>query len=112
MRIVAARLPGEACGRDPVLHRDVLELRLHQSRDHLIRLSLVVKEIADALLIAAQESVDLLDARHMNAGGIDQREGGQALRAANRKLRRDPAAERHADEMNRMESEMVEDVEI
>src|SRR5262249_8917859 len=94
------------------LHGNVLELGLREARDHLIGLSLIVKEITDALLVGAQEGVDLRDARNMNAGGIDQREGGKPLRAADCKLRCNPAAERHADEMNAVKIELVEEVEI
>jgi len=34
----------------------------------------VMEEVANPLLVGAQEGVDLLNARHMDAGGIDQRE--------------------------------------
>lgn len=62
-------------------------------RDHLVGARLVMEEIADALLVGAQERVDLLDAVDVQAGGADQGKGGKTAGVAHRKLRRDPAAE-------------------
>ena len=72
----------------------------------------IVKEVADELLVGAQERIDLRDARHENADGADQGERGEPARVAYRKLGRDPAAEVVADEMDVGELELVEQVEI
>ncbi len=112
VRIVGARLPRELRGGDPVLHIDVFEFRTQQPRDHLVGARRVMEEIADALLVAAQEEVDLLGARHMDAGGADQRQRREPVGVADRKLGGDPAAERRPDEMDAVEIELLEEVEI
>src|SRR6516165_7990274 len=57
LRVVAARLPDQPCGRRPVLQQDILEFRPPRAREGLIGELLVVKEIADPLLVIAQEGV-------------------------------------------------------
>ena len=73
---------------------------------------LIVEQVADALLVVAQEGVDLRHALDMDAGGADQRQRGEPAGVAHRKLGRDPAAERDADQMDAVEIELVEEVEI
>jgi hypothetical protein len=48
----------------------------------------------------------------MDAGGADQGQRVEALRVADRKLGRDPAADRESDEIDVLKIELIEDVEI
>ena len=112
MRIVAARLPGEARRGGLVLEADILELGAGGALHHRVGARRIVEEIADALLVGAQEGIDLGDARHENAGGAHQRQRGDTARVAHRELGRDPAAEIVADEMDVRQIELVEQIEI
>src|SRR5262245_65742749 len=98
MRCVAARLPRELRGRHSVLHRDLFKFQLAEPRDRRVRVLLVVEEITDALLVRAQERVDLRDALDMDAGCPGERQRGKPARVADGEFGGDPAAEREADE--------------
>ena len=78
MRIVAARLPHQPCAGGPVLEVGVLELRPLRRGDHRLGAVLVVEQVADALLVGAQEGIDLLHAVDMDAGGADERQRSEA----------------------------------
>ena len=112
IRIVAARLPGDLGDRGAVLQRDVFQFRPQRACDDVVGLFLIVKEVAQPLLVAAQERIELLDAGDMETGGAGQRERGQPLRAAHGELRGDPAAERQPDQVDVLEFQLVEQVEI
>ena len=73
---------------------------------------LIVKEVAQPLLVAAQERIELLDAGEVKPGGAAERERGQALRVAHGELGGDPAAERQPDQVHVLELQLVEHVEI
>ena len=67
------------------LRRDVFELGLQHARDHLVGALLIVEQVADALLVGAQERIDLRDALDVDAGGsrpASARRGGCVLRTA------------------------------
>src|SRR5215471_18785051 len=67
---------------------------------------LIVEQVADALLLVAQEGIHLRYVVEMDSGGSDERERGQAGRVAHRRLRGNPAAERTPDEMDTGEVEL------
>src|SRR6266852_5543556 len=112
MRIMAARLPGQLRGGDAVLHGDVGVLRGEPYLDHLVGTRLVMEKIADALLVGAQERIDLVYPVDVKAGGADQGERGKPAGITHRDLRGDPAAKRDADQMDTVEIERCEEVEV
>ena len=71
-----------------------------------------MEHVADALLVVAEERIDLRHALDVDAGGADQRQRGEPPRVARRKLGRDPAAEREADQIDAVEIELIEEIEI
>src|SRR6266508_2471303 len=71
--VVAARLPDEPGGL--VLEADVIELP--QPLHHRVAAPGIVEEVADTLLVGAQERVDLRDTLEVDAGGADQRQRGE-----------------------------------
>ena len=112
IRVVAARLPGDLGDRGAVFQRDVFQLRPQRARNDVVGFFLIVKEIAQPLLVAAQERIELLDAGEVEPGGAAERQRGQALRVAHGELGGDPAAERQPDQVHVLELQLVEHVEI
>ena len=75
-------------GGGAILHGHIGVLRGKPLRHHLIGAGPVIEEIADALLVGAQERVDLFDAVDVQAGGPTR-----AREARHRQFCRDPSAE-------------------
>src|SRR5262245_6403645 len=72
VRIMVARLPRELGGRHPILERGILELRPLRAGDDCLHELLIVEQIADALLLIGQKSIDLRDAIDVDTGGANQ----------------------------------------
>src|ERR1700692_1024803 len=70
-----------------VIVGDGFRLRPQRAGDDVVGFFLIVEEIAQPLLVAAQERIELLDAGDMETGGAAERQRGQALRAAHGQLR-------------------------
>src|SRR5262249_38427523 len=73
---------------------------------------LIVEQIADTLLLAAQECINLFHPFDMDTGRADEGQGSQPRRVADGEVGGDPAAERAADEMDLVQVELVEKVEV
>src|ERR1700716_1141539 len=103
MWIVAARLPDQLGRGHPVLERNVLDFGPQRTREHDVGEFLIMEEVANALLVAAEEGIDLRNVLDVDAGGRCECQRGETTRIAHRKLRRHPAAQRLPDQMDAVE---------
>ena len=71
-----------------------------------------MEEVANALLVAAEEGIDLGDVLDMDAGGRCERQRGEAAGIAHGKFSRHPAAQRLPDQMDAVEIKLLQKVEI
>ena len=83
-------MPREFGRHHPVLEDGILDLRPLRAGDDRLGEVLIVEEVADALLVTAQERIHLFYAVDVDTGGPDQRQGSQASRIADREIRGDP----------------------
>src|SRR5262249_22803660 len=92
--------------------RGIFQFRPLRARDDRLGELLIVEQVADALLLAAQEAIHLRHVLDMDASGSDQGERGQAGGVAHRPIRGEPTAKRTPDEMDAGEAELIEKIEI
>src|SRR5262249_61876454 len=94
MGIVVARLPRQLGGRHAILERGIFQLRPLRARDDRLGELFIVEQVADALLVVAQESIHLRHVLDVDAGGSDERERGEAGGGARRPPPGGPAPQR------------------
>src|SRR5579863_7556636 len=107
LRIVEAVLPGEL--RDDALVGAAYALvrGVEGARDRVIGELRIEIGLAHRLLLADQRRIATRHAGDVDPGRIHKRQRCQTAWIAHRKLRRGPAAERQADEMNMAEIEFI-----
>src|SRR6202008_5065282 len=112
MGIVVTGLPSEPCGRRAILERGVIQLRTLRARGHRLAEVAIVEHRADALLLAAQECIELFYAIDIDASGAEEGKGGEWGVISHCKVRGDPPAKRAADETDTVQFVLVEKREI